>query len=89
MARRDRINKALNETYPTLRYIWVCLDKMDYSILPADIKPFIKHVPIVIYFPQDIWNQYLNNVDINKVRIMDVDQLSKYGPRYTETSILA
>lgn len=53
------------------------------------MKVIVKHVPLVMYFPKGTWDHYLNNNFSQRIRIMDVTELSKYGSGYSESTILS
>lgn len=86
---QSHINQSIHNTYPDMRVIWVCVDRMNFSIFPEYAREVIKHVPIVMYFPLGMWEEYLRGHLSDDVFIMDSEAMQRYGECYSEETILA
>lgn len=85
---RPNINKGINELYPEIQCMWLCLDRMDFSAFPPATRQVINHVPFVIYFPRGVWLQWAaSGGNLTGARIMDAKTMMKYGKSYSLETI--
>ena len=77
---RVKINSTLKQMCPTLRSMWLCLDNMNFSIMPQSMQSMLKYVPIVMFFPEDTWDHVTATGDFTVAQIMD--------PSYMGTKIM-
>src|SRR3972149_9547256 len=71
MAIKDNINKAVKELGCGIRCIWICMDLMNNSLLPAELRTFVTHYPFVMYFPSGEWDKFLNYGDMKNIKVKD------------------
>ena len=77
---KDELNKMVKEISPKMRFVWVSLGSTRdlHTIFPATMRGIVKHVPIVLYFPENTWHETAT-VMAERIIVMGIPEVTKYS----------
>lgn len=84
---KESIKTTIKELYPNTQLLWFCIDDNNLTLVPPLAVSLFKCLPVVIYFPQNEWNNYMHGIASHNVSIMNSDLLSSCDKKYHKAII--